>query len=304
MKVLYIGGAGRSGSTLLEIILGNLPSFFSVGEVRFFWEYVIRDNSRCGCLAALPDCLFWEKVIRRLKQEPFDLSYIATLAQQIDRTHKTFWLQTPFPYRQAPTKTFLTATKILYQTIVETADCDVLVDSSKVPSHLHLLHRIPEIDLHVLHLVRDGRAVAHAWNKQIKRRLDETGHQVLMPQHSSIKSLLVWMLENHFVTRLGQQLSTTRYTILRYEDFAQSPFPTLQKALDALGLDFADLSHLQNEQVELSSTHSVGGNPIRFQQRPIEIVLDEEWRKNMSTTNQKLLGLLATPTLRSFQYKI
>ena len=40
MTIVFIGGAGRSGSTLLEKILGNLDGCFSAGELRFIWQYV------------------------------------------------------------------------------------------------------------------------------------------------------------------------------------------------------------------------------------------------------------------------
>ena len=33
-KVLFIGGYGRSGSTLLDRLLGQIDGFVSVGEVR------------------------------------------------------------------------------------------------------------------------------------------------------------------------------------------------------------------------------------------------------------------------------
>ena len=36
MTVLYIGGAMRSGSTLLEMILGNIPGFFLWGRFDIF----------------------------------------------------------------------------------------------------------------------------------------------------------------------------------------------------------------------------------------------------------------------------
>ena len=35
--VLYIGGWGRSGSTLLSHLLGGLDGMVSVGELRYVW---------------------------------------------------------------------------------------------------------------------------------------------------------------------------------------------------------------------------------------------------------------------------
>ena len=37
-QVLYVGGWGRSGSTLLDLALGQIPGFVSVGELRYLWE--------------------------------------------------------------------------------------------------------------------------------------------------------------------------------------------------------------------------------------------------------------------------
>ena len=37
VKVLFIAGNGRSGSTILDVILGQLEGFFAVGELRRIW---------------------------------------------------------------------------------------------------------------------------------------------------------------------------------------------------------------------------------------------------------------------------
>jgi hypothetical protein len=36
--VAYIVGSGRSGSTLLDLMLGRLDGWFSMGEFRHFWH--------------------------------------------------------------------------------------------------------------------------------------------------------------------------------------------------------------------------------------------------------------------------
>src|SRR5581483_1226755 len=60
-KVLYIGGFGRSGSTLVERILGQLPGFCSAGEVVFLWQRGLIDRQLCGCGVPVPDCEFWSR---------------------------------------------------------------------------------------------------------------------------------------------------------------------------------------------------------------------------------------------------
>ena len=42
--VLYIGGMGRSGSTLVDRVLGQAPGVCSVGELVFLWERGVLAN--------------------------------------------------------------------------------------------------------------------------------------------------------------------------------------------------------------------------------------------------------------------
>ncbi len=61
-RVLFTGGLGRSGSTLVEKLINELPSTFSVGETVHLWERGVRDHERCGCSEAFTDCAHWQAV--------------------------------------------------------------------------------------------------------------------------------------------------------------------------------------------------------------------------------------------------
>ena len=60
--MLFIGGLGRSGTTLLERLLGQLPGTLPLGEVAHLWERDIRDDERCACGARFSMCEFWQRV--------------------------------------------------------------------------------------------------------------------------------------------------------------------------------------------------------------------------------------------------
>ncbi len=62
-QVLYVGSWGRSGSTLLDLMLGQIPGFFSVGELRYLWERGLSERQLCGCGAPVPECPFWAAVL-------------------------------------------------------------------------------------------------------------------------------------------------------------------------------------------------------------------------------------------------
>src|SRR5579859_7845615 len=62
--VIYIAGSGRSGSTIMERVLGEMPGFVNVGELIDLARRA-RDEERCGCGMAFSDCPFWMGVGER-----------------------------------------------------------------------------------------------------------------------------------------------------------------------------------------------------------------------------------------------
>jgi len=61
-KVIYIVGEGRSGSTLLERILGQHPDIFATGELQYIWNRSFIENQLCSCGKAFYDCEVWEGI--------------------------------------------------------------------------------------------------------------------------------------------------------------------------------------------------------------------------------------------------
>jgi len=304
MKVLYIGGAGRSGSTLLDMILGNLLGFFSIGEASFFWEYLARKDIACGCGSELNSCDFWSTVLERLgSDDTVDLDRMVILNKRLNRTRNLPRLMADkFVSLPKEWGELVTGTGALYHTIWRLAQSDVLVDASKTPSHCFLLRYVSGIDLRILHLVRDGRAVAYAWSKRRKRYHAVIGHEEYMPHRTKLQAILAWVVENAFTVRLGH--TVPYYTIMRYEDFVQNPHDELGHALRKLGFGDIDLRWLREPAPSLNPTHGVGGNPVRFSQSGISIVSDEQWRDNMNIITKLSLGLFAAPVLYRFGYKL
>lgn len=62
IDLLYIVGTGRCGTTFLDVMIGQQPGFWTVGELHLL--QVWRDEmGACGCNAAVPDCTFWQDVL-------------------------------------------------------------------------------------------------------------------------------------------------------------------------------------------------------------------------------------------------
>ncbi len=61
--VVFVGGYARTGSTLLDRLLGQIDGFASFGELRHVWERNFRGNQLCGCGRPFRSCPFWNDVV-------------------------------------------------------------------------------------------------------------------------------------------------------------------------------------------------------------------------------------------------
>ena len=84
---MYVGGIGRSGSTLIERLIGQVPGACPVGELLYLYERGIAEGERCGCGQPFHQCPFWQQVGKAAFDgwDQVDASRIATLRSQVDR---------------------------------------------------------------------------------------------------------------------------------------------------------------------------------------------------------------------------
>ena len=85
--MLYVGGLGRSGSTLIERLIGQVPGACAVGELVHLWERGVTDDERCGCGEPFRQCPFWQQVGKAAfgGWDEVDVSRVAALRAQVDR---------------------------------------------------------------------------------------------------------------------------------------------------------------------------------------------------------------------------
>ena len=65
VRVLYMAGTGRSGSTLLARILDRADGVVAAGELRYLWQRGLLEDRVCGCGEPFSRCPFWTEVIDR-----------------------------------------------------------------------------------------------------------------------------------------------------------------------------------------------------------------------------------------------
>src|SRR3954447_22091528 len=161
--VLYLGGLGRSGTTVLERVLGELPGACSVGELVHLWGRGVLEDETCGCGHPFSQCPFWAEVGRRAfgGWDRAQAERMEQLRPRVDRTRFIPRLVAPrlFGRRPAGLHEYVNAYLRLYRAIGETTGGGVVIDSSKHSSLAFCLRTEPGIDLRVVHVVRDSRGV-------------------------------------------------------------------------------------------------------------------------------------------------
>ena len=299
LKVLYLAGNGRSGTTLLDIILGQIAGFCPVGEIRDVWEYAFRDNRICGCGSATQDCGIWQDVMKTLENDgEFSWQAMATWRQRFALTKNVLpmYLHGSSFVKRPEAQKYLKHLERLYHGMARATQSHVIVDSSKWPTYAFLLDQIDSIDLHVLHLVRDPRACAWSW-----QRPKVTGPGESLDRQSTLFSTLFWVVWNP-ATRALFRHRNRRYHFLRYEDFVQDPHGHVQKILAFLGEDHRDNPVRDDNRVSLSTTHSIQGNTSRFATGDLKIRADNKWRDQIPWASRVLVNVMTWPMLLKYGY--
>jgi hypothetical protein len=300
-RVLYLGGLGRSGTTVLERVLGELPGACSVGELVHLWGRGVLQDETCGCGRPFSGCPFWTEVGERAfgGWDRAQAERIEQLRPQVDRTRFIPRLIAPrlLGRRRAELQEYVTAYLRLYRAISEASGGGVVIDSSKHSSLAFCLRTEPGIDLRVVHVVRDSRGVAYSWTKEVRR--PEAAGEDLMIRYSPARSAALWVGHNLFLWLLGR-LGTARY-LLRYEDFVADPAPVLAELAAFAGLP-ADVDVVRDGAVVLSPSHTVSGNPMRFRTGPTPLRRDDAWREQLPRRRRLLVSALTGPLLARYGY--
>jgi len=307
IKVLYIAGWGRSGSTILGRILGQVQDYLLVGELRYIWDRGLLEDRLCSCGAPFTKCPLWREVVSRTLGNDNLAAARAMVDLRESVLHTRHLLLTPnlaaLRARVARMGQYANSVERLYHAVQQVGGARVIVDTSKFPSYGFVLQTLPSIELYVLHLVRDPRAVAYSWESRRKAKLDQDGSKKLMTPHSFAKSSLVWDEWNLAIENLRRQ-EPERYMLLRYEDFVTKPRSSTKSILRFLGEEETDLPFVNEREVRLDVPHTFSGNPDRFSAGNMVIMPDDAWKQGQGYARQLMVGALTWPGLVRYGYPL
>jgi hypothetical protein len=271
VHVIFVVCKGRSGSTLLDRLLGGAYDAFSCGELDRFWVMATSgDAERCSCGSTLAACPVWSRV-----------AHHPAVASALDRRR-----------RDGPAKVTCSEVAALYEAITAETGSMTLVDSSKSIKALLRAARHPGLTVSAVHLVRDPRAVAYSWSraKPLADRPDET-----MQRRGIVDSAITWLAKNAAIEAV-LPFASQRSLRIRYEDLAVDPQATLDRVNRALFGVEAEPTHRD------AANHQIAGNPSRFTKGVPTVRLDTRWSTEGSAGMRMSVMALTWPLAVAYGY--
>lgn len=298
-RLLYITSSAHSGSTLTDLLVGTLPRTVSTGELKHLPHLLTNrhddttdEGNACSCLKSLAKCPFWSEVVDRLVQRTgidiwsdpprFNVNLMCghydgrrrALRRKFEPRgvyghiiqHRIWrWIQRPWNalYRRRVKNNWL-----LFDTIAEVADAEVVVDSSKDIRRLNMLCTRHREDVSVIMLMRSLPGCAHSAAKRSRK---------------VARYAKSWIRHNNRIYRLLRQMPDLPVLAVQYEKLVADPVGTRRRIADFLGLpDPGDTI-----DIDTHDYHLVRGNRLRYAGR-IEISPRNPWQDN---TDEQTLRL-------------
>src|SRR5262249_51780187 len=248
-----------------------------------------------------PECPTWSKILADAFPTGTDVDpwVLSAQTRQRDHARSVVSLASTRGGPSPVTDPYLMTLSRLYRSMERITGCRVVVDSSKSPFYGEWVDQIA--DVYVAHLVRDPRAAAYSWLR--KKRLPDFGDDRLMLRQSPFTSARRWS-KAQLSTELLWRRHPARYCFLTYEGLIRDPDGALRRATELVGEGGTKLPFVDAHRARIGTTHSVSGNPDRFQDGIVELRSDDEWSRLMQPRDRHLVTALTWPLLLRYAYPI
>jgi hypothetical protein len=296
VNAVYILSAGRSGSTLLNLILGSHPRAFAVGEITILPRFIELD-SLCSCGDTVTSCVKWSEIIAELSKRKqvnlckdphkLNLGFVGTRRLTKNRyvyaLERLLWRIRALPgylqlrYASVVPKWFGSTLLreaqdrlLVYAAVRQCTGRSVIVDSSKAYLSGIALYKADPERVRLILLTRDGRA---SFYSRLRGQYYGSRKECMQAWHNFYKNAL---------PILKRGVPQQHFLQVKYEDLAVKPEAVLRQVCDFIGMeydpaiqDFRSVPH-----------HLIGGNDMRFNNKR-EITLDKAWIDGLSPGDKR-----------------
>ena len=310
IKLIYIAGPSRSGSTLIAEQLALHTPAIHLGEFRRISSFAMerdgrvhdeRINGDCACGKAVLRCEFWTEIERKsgldLKATEFDAncSKFSRLAFRMSALvlgpRMTKALCRVFPGFGKQLRAAENCWR-LFDVIIAISGSDVLIDSSKQTHQFYMLQVARPDEIVLIGLFRNLRAVVSSAVKRPQKLqyVGQAGRELRRIGNASDVSLIKtaansWRLVT--LQQLGALFRTPSHCrfFLRYEDFCKRPSYYITQVIERF-----DLQLLEKQSV---TCHAIGGSPSRYASGFKVIAAQESWKQTWCLDRERALSFSA-----------
>jgi hypothetical protein len=276
VHVAFIAGAGLSGSTLLEQSLSQVDGCFTLGELYWMWK-PYWPLMVCECGEQFKSCPFWQAVLDDTfgAEQEIVRARIESLGEGFIR-HSIMPTLRSWRPRYKVADAFRELGSLLapvYKSVAQHAGASVVVDATKAALWGMSAATSDDIEMSVIHLVRDPRGFAFS-NARARDFHYPPGSKTT--PHGATRSYINWFLANVEADVLARRVSTE--TFVFYDQFADDPVAAVRPVTQLLGLDPDAHTAITHEALVIDRVgHAIGGNPRRPKQGTTVIKADVEW---------------------------
>lgn len=251
-KVLYIVGTGRSGSTLLEITLGNSKDIFDAGElVRFFKK----EGKPHGFSEESDNFMFWQKISDLFFSIYPNVSYseLYRLCNKIEY-HKQFIRNLLQLKNKSLTSQYEKIINDLFNVIFSQIEEDWLIDSSKYPGRALALERYLNYEVYYIYLIRNPKGVVKSLGKK----------NIEQYSQSFLSANIYYFIINLYANIIKVLIPKRRFISVKYENFIYDPIKELRRIERKFDINMYKPCHILKTNSPLKPGLLFDGNRIRM----------------------------------------
>jgi len=280
MKLIYLIGAGRSGTTILATMLNANTKILTVGEMHQFYDHLL-NGKPCSCGDDLYTCVFWQNIVDQLEIDENQLKEYHKMGEKME-SHSRIPL---YLLGWRGKKRYHDSQALIFRSLRRTLNSDYILDSSKYIARYLLLRSNNQIDVKAIYVVRDIRGVVNSFKKNVQT------------PKSPLSAILYHSLINFFAQLVCW--SDPKVIKIRYEDLMTDADATLKKVNKHI---FDDVSGTEYTNASYTIPHIIGGNRMK-RQKEVAIKFDQAWKIDLSRFSQFVYAFLAMPFMLINKYR-
>ncbi|MEJ2621587.1 MAG: sulfotransferase domain-containing protein [Candidatus Thiodiazotropha sp.] len=288
--IIYLMGAGRSGTTALTTFLGNNSSIQAIGEMHQFFEH-IEHNKPCSCGALLGKCEFWSEILNYLPHDylknPKEYRAICDTFEY----HKAIPKYLFHAFKSEDLEKYCDINEVVLNAVEKTHTQSYIIDSAKYIGRALGLSKSKKINLKIIYVIRDVRGVIYSFSKKVQS------------SRTPLSTIMYWLVINGVAEIVYRFTPKDKIIKLKYEDLVEMPNRELERLEEFLDTDLSDIKGRIMHDEPFDMPHIIGGNRIKSNKQ-IHFKRDVSWKDDTSAFYRVAYYLLASPIMLLNKFKI